>query len=171
MHYYHKLIDPKRLPDNDYDEHRTSSKKFAGYLAMQLISCASSLLKEDIDVPPFGITRTLNIEEGPEFISDLTQSSVTFHRFRTLKDSNGHEHNLCKHPIKETTGKKKCRLSRQCIICKEKCIRHDVVYYCHECGTESSFCSPDKHNTERDCFQIHVSRIKRLSKRKKHGDN
>jgi len=164
--YYHKLIDAKRS-DNDFDEQRTTSKKFAGYLAMQLLSCASSLLKEDDDIPPFGISRTLNVGGGLEFISDLTQPSVTFQSFQTLYDSNGHEHNLCKYPVKDTNGKKKCRLSRQCVICKENNIRHDVVYYCQECGMDHSFCSIDKHNNQRDCFRIHVSRIQRQSKRRR----
>jgi hypothetical protein len=88
-----------------------------------------------------------------------------------MYDVNGQPHNLCKHSTNDECGMKKKTRTSKCKICMEKRIRHDVVYYCSECGIDHSFCSIDKHNKEWDCFHEHVRRMARLSKRKRATEN
>jgi len=167
--HYHKLIDKNRVERDEYI--KTGIKRFAGYVAMQLLSCSSTLLRDNDDIPPFGISRQVQVDEVTRQVSDLTSSSSLTKSYRTLYDVNGHPHNLCKHSTNDEHGKKKKTRTRKCKICMEKRIRHDVVYYCRECGTDHSFCSVDKYNHERDCFLKHVRLIARLSKRKRATEN
>ena len=167
--YFHKIIDPNRAGFSE--EKKTSIQRFAGSLAIQLISSASSLLSE-YDVVEN--VRSIEIEAtSSSMTSDLTKqhcSSIdTVDSLRPpLIDANNCIHRLVKLP-KSEGGQKKYSLSRKCKMCWEKGVRHDVTYFCYDCGMSSSFCSPDgSKNKNRDCFLEHVRQIKRvLPKRKR----
>ena len=62
-------------------------------------------------------------------------------------------------------------MTRKCKICWEKGKRHDVKYYCRDCGIDHNYCSPDSFNKDRDCFLEHVRQVKRrLPKRKRSSE-
>jgi len=158
--YYHSVIDKKRASNGYSDTHRTGIKRFAGIVASQLIHCSSSLIPYDDDIPPARMI-PLPVEGGSVPLSDMTNSSSSNPSLRTYIDVNGHPHNLCKHLKNDVHGSKKYTKTRKCRLCWEKGIRHEVGYYCLECGPDHSYCS----NEERDCFAKHVKKVTRISKR------
>jgi hypothetical protein len=161
LSFYHRIIDPNRAAFDDYK--KTTIKKFAGCLSLQLISCACSLLS-DVD-PIDNIRSVVTTTTSGSDLSDLTKNlsqDSTVSSIRSMVDANSNIHRLCKLPKRDEEGLKKKSLARKCKMCSERGVRHDVKYYCHDCGMSHSFCSPDEYNKERDCFAEHVRKIKRV---------
>ncbi len=140
-------------------------KKFAGSLALQLISCASALLRE---VDPMESVTSVDLNDEVSPVSDLTNKSQfsdskiseeTVSSLNALTDANNKIHRLCCLPKKD--GDKGATMTRKCKICHESGVRHDVKYFCYDCGMNYSYCSPDLFNKTRDCFSEHVRRIKK----------
>jgi len=103
-------------------------------------------------------------EDVSQMNSTLTSSVDTsvIKILRTLTDANNKLHRLVKLPKKKTENSKhKGTMARKCKLCQERGVRHDVVYYCFDCGDSSNYCSIDQHNKTRDCFMEHVRSIKR----------
>ena len=165
---WHKIIDSRKEYVND--DKKMGIKKFAGIVALQLISCAGSLLMDQPNlVPIYQPSMPINTVVVRSPLSDITKLTGSTSSLRTMKDANNNEHRLAKLPPKVTeNSNQKGTLTRKCKLCNEKGIRHDVVYYCLDCGIGYNYCSIDKHNTTRDCFAEHVRKIKReLPKRKR----
>ena len=164
--FHHRIIDPNRAAFGE--DKKTSIQRFAEFLSIQLISCASSLLSE---VDPIKNMRLIDVVSESSLLSDLSkqQSSVdTVNSLRPpLMDANNCLHRLVKLPKKGGADQKKDSLSRKCKLCWEKGVRHDVTYYCFDCGMNASFCSPDLFNKDRDCFLDHVRQIKRILPKRK----
>lgn len=154
----HKMIDFSKK--NIEEEKKLSIKKFAGILAFQLISTASSLLSDE---PMPIVSIVVKGDLASDVVSKISSTdSSTIGVIRTLKDANQKYHRLVKLPKKKTGDTRhKGSMSRKCKVCMDRGIRHDVVYYCLDCGENQNFCSPDNYNKDRDCFSAHVRSIKR----------
>ena len=159
---HHKLIDSKK----SCEEKRMGVRRFAGIVATQLLKIASSF--GCADEAPVCVVSTSDSDEKTDVVSDISRVSsclssakCTIASLRTLKDANGGEHNLVKYPINEKS-KKRCSVTRRCKMCIEENIRHDVIYYCFDCGEHQAYCSIDRFNTQRDCFEKHVRMIKKI---------
>ena len=171
---WHKIIDSRK--ELSSDDKKMGIKKFAGALALQLISCASLFLSNSLQpIENISITMPSSVESQVSEVTNSTTntSTNTIESLRSLKDANNNVHTLVKLPKKVTEkSKHKGSLSRKCKICDEKGVRHDVVYYCLECEMSHNYCSPDKFNQSRDCFAEHVRRMKRsLPQRKRKRDS
>jgi len=167
----HKIIDGRK--ENLMDEKKMGIKKFAGALGWQLVSWASSLLNDGSG--PLD-NRSVEVTSDSPEVSELTRptqssNATTIMSIRTLKDCNANTHSMMKLPKRETdVSKRKGSLTRKCKLCHEKGIRHDVVYYCFECGINHNYCSPDSWNKERDCFLEHVQQIRRILPKRKRNE-
>jgi len=165
---WHKLIDNRKEYVNE--DKKMGIKKFAGVIALQLISCAGYILMEQSNlVPMYQPNMPISTVVIRSPLSDITKLTGSVGSLRIMKDANNKEHRLAKLPPKVTVNSnQKGTLTRKCKLCNEKGIQHGVVYYCVDCGIGYNYCSIDKHNTTRDCFAEHVRRIKRdLPKRKR----
>ena len=158
--FHHKLIDSNRAAFSD--DKKTTIQRFAGYLSLQLISCASTLLSES---DPIDNIRCVEISSNTDssLLSDMTKnvSNETVDSIRTLADASKTTHRLCKPPKRDTDGQKKYSMTRNCKMYLENGDRHQVTYYCYDCGMTASYCSPDSFNKERDCFAKHVRLVKK----------
>ena len=171
-----KLAAIHRINDSSadafYEHKRMGIKLFAGALGLHLISCASQLLNNEPMRVSVSVVSSNSLDSRISEMTNLSSSnysSTSVDSIRTLTDANKNPHRLLKLPPKQTdNARNKGTMTRKCKFCWEKGIRHDVVYYCYDCGMQSSFCSPDNFNKDRDCFAFHVRQIKRdLPKRKR----
>jgi hypothetical protein len=162
----HKLINNSRKKVCIDDEKKMAIKKFSGIVAFQLISTVSTLLSDD----PMQVVSIFSVGEPKDENDDISQlnstlsseSSGVIKVLRTLTDANHKPHRLVKLPRKRTENSRhKGTMARKCKLCQERGIRHDVVYYCLDCGENNNYCSLDQHNKTRDCFMEHVRSIKR----------
>ena len=144
-------------------------KKFAGALALQLLSCASSLLSDEPNPVSVDTDRSRTTITSSTTASSLSLTpDKNIELRRPLVDANQGIHRLAKLPMKATeVSKRKGSMTRKCKICLERGIRHDVSYYCFDCGMTHSYCSPDMWNKSRDCFAEHVRQIKRIVPKRK----
>jgi len=89
-----------------------------------------------------------------------------------LVDVNGATNALLHYDIAKNLSGRKRAMSRPCKVCSGMCEqakktplagikkRRDAGQYCYECGINMVFC----HVPDRDCFQKHVSMIKRKTR-------
>ena len=171
---YHKVINISKTAVED-TETKVSIQRFAGILANQLIQYASKLgvghasmfLPEDDE--PF----TVRIpQEETKFSSPTLTSSIGVtagkNVLRSCSDANGILHYLVKYDVtKDPSGRKRTKM-RKCKLCIEKGKRRDVGQFCATCGESFSLCNKCE---DRDCFDEHIKRIKRITRQSKKNGN
>jgi len=83
---------------------------------------------------------------------------------RVLTDAQGGLHHQCTYPVRPNTAGKKRTMTRECALCRDEGRERKLVgTYCFECKVP--LCCPSKWNSDRDCFEGHVSKIRRISGR------
>lgn len=150
-------------------------QRFAGHLSYQLVGNTASLLR--VLKPVLREATQLQNEESlPTAISSESQSSavsslsanntppaVTLAE-RVLTDAQGGLHHQCSYPVGASASGKKRTMTRDCTLCKEEeRDRRLVGTYCFDC--QLPFCCVSKWNPDRDCFDQHVAKIRRISGR------
>ncbi len=154
---------------SENQEKRTTIQRFVGILAHQLIQMANKLesgnaskfLLEDDDGFMLSIPESSQDFSSPTLTSSfaITSGKNVIH---SGMDANGLLHYLLKYEVtKDPSGHKRTKM-RKCKLCIEGEKRHDVGQYCITCGESYSLCSKCE---DRDCFDEHIKRIKRQSKK------
>jgi len=169
---YHKVINGGA---SENQEKKTTIQRFAGILAHQLIQMANKLesgnaskfLPEDDDGFMLSIP-----ESSQDFSSPMLTSSFAItsgkNVIRSGMDANGLLHYLVKYEVtKDPSGRKRTKM-RKCKLCIEGGQRRDVGQYCITCGESYSLCNKCE---DRDCFDEHIKRIKRITRQSKKNGN
>jgi hypothetical protein len=163
--------------------------RFAGALAFQLIGRANKLadtghkFRDENDNEPSPPSKTVTVRRNGTLSTvstSVTSTSaillaVNKKVLTVIVDVNGGAHTLVCYDVATNPSGRKRALSRSCKLCSGMCQeqgiqtkrkplteikRRDAGQYCHECGVNMAFC----HAPDRNCFQKHVSLIKRKTR-------
>ncbi len=181
---YHNIIDYKKKENSGM-----SVRRFAGALAFQLISRANNLadaarkFKDENDNEPSPPSKTVSVRSNGTLSTVSTSITSTSDILlasnkkvlTVMMDVNGGTHTLVRYDIATNPSGRKRALSRPCKLCSGMCEeqgkqtkrkplteikRRDAGQYCYECGVNMAFC----HAPDRNCFQKHISLIKRTTR-------
>jgi hypothetical protein len=169
---YHHIIN-YRLPKEG--DHKMTVQRFAGHLSYQLVGNTASLLRvlkpvrreatqlQEEESLPTAISSESHSSAVSSLSANNTPPAVTLAE-RVLTDAQGGLHHQCSYPVGASASGKKRTMTRDCALCKEEeRDRRLVGTYCFDC--QLPFCCVSKWNPDRDCFDQHVAKIRRISGR------